>query len=354
MPMAEKYAVLIKYKYLEYIDNAKLSDTDAWTFMKSIIEYDKTGTEPLYSNPVLSGLFAVVKIDLDKNRENYENVSQERSKAGKEGAKKRWRKAKNSKDGKGHDDIAKIANANDDSNCHDLPKKHGKNSKMPFCQKNMAKMHDLDLGSEFVKESGGSKIYLPDFPEKPDVFPAEKNQPPPQIIELIISEAQKAGFIIDTKKALEFYRSGIDLSWYEGSYSFFAFAAQKVRTGKYANKPPDEQKNLFINAVVSWENLRTEYPLWLENRKKEDVETANKEARERADAESKAKIQRAMEALPKTCTCGKPLDEMLFCLDCKLSYEFDETFMEYRSKPMSAFAIEYARKKRKETRGPGS
>jgi hypothetical protein len=135
--MAEKYAVLIKYKYLEYIESAKLSDADAWAFLKGIIEYDKTGIAPIYSNPVLSGLFAVVKIDLDKNKESYEAVSQERSKAGKEGAKKRWGGRKNSKDSKSHDDIANIAN---DSSCYDS-------------QKNMAKMHDLDLDSEFDSDS---------------------------------------------------------------------------------------------------------------------------------------------------------------------------------------------------------
>jgi hypothetical protein len=147
--MTEKYAVLIKYKYLEYIDSAKLSNDDAWTFLKSIIEYDKTGTEPIYSNPILSGLFAVVKIDLDKNKENYETVSQERSKAGKEGAKKRWGKVKNNKDSKDHNDIAKMANAKGDSNCYDS-------------QKNIAKMHDLDLDSDLEEFNNNEK--KSDFP----------------------------------------------------------------------------------------------------------------------------------------------------------------------------------------------
>jgi hypothetical protein len=164
--MADKYAVLIKYKYLEYIESANLSNDDAWAFMKSIIAYDRTGVIPEYENPILTGLFAVVKIDLDKNRENYEAVSEVRSNAGKEGAKKRW-KGKNSKNGKCHDDMPKMAN---DSNCQEN-------------EKNMAKMHDLDLDSEFDSdsdinssgsaESGGNKTPSP----KPKKLPLREREP---------------------------------------------------------------------------------------------------------------------------------------------------------------------------------
>jgi hypothetical protein len=143
--MTEKHAVLIKYKYLEYIDSAKLSDADAWTFLKSIIEYDKTGMEPTYSNPVLLGLFAVVKIDLDKNKENYEAVLEERRKAGKEGAKKRWGEAKDGKNSKCQENIAKIAN---DGNCY-------------VCQENIAKIADLDLDSDLDPEFVYKKTPLP-------------------------------------------------------------------------------------------------------------------------------------------------------------------------------------------------
>jgi hypothetical protein len=205
-----------------------------------------------------------------------------------------------------------------------------------------------------VKESkvnGGGKISL----QKPDVFPPEKNQPPPpQILELIISEVQKAGFIIDRKKALEFYHSGIDLSWYEGPYSFFAFAAQKARTGKYADKPPDEQRNLFNNAVASWENLRVEYPLWLKNRKREDVETANKEALKKAAAAKSAEIQKAKDAAPKVCECGGHLDDMLCCLKCEHVYTFDEDTMKYRRHKMNTLLLNHTKQKyaQKQAVGP--
>ena len=167
--MADKYSVLIKYKYLEYIESANLSNDDAWTFMKSIIEYDSTGVIPKYENPILSWLFVVVKIDLDKNRENYEAVSEARSDAGKEGAKKRW-KGKNSKNGKCHEAIAKMANANEDGNCHEI-------------QKNMAKMHDLDLDSDLdyvninYSPSVDDSQTVPQKPDKPKKPPLREREP---------------------------------------------------------------------------------------------------------------------------------------------------------------------------------
>ena len=147
--MAEKFSVLIKYKYVQYINNAKISGDDAWELLKGIIEYDKTGTEPMYKNPVLYGLFAVIKSDLDKNRENWEAVSKERSKAGTEGAKKRWSKGKNINDSNCHENIANMAN---DSNCHEK-------------QKNIAKMHDLDLDSVYIDSD--LKIDTGSFSEPP-------------------------------------------------------------------------------------------------------------------------------------------------------------------------------------------
>jgi hypothetical protein len=70
----------------------------------------------------------------------------------------------------------------------------------------------------------------------------EKTQkPPPQILKTIISESLRLGFIIDQKKAVEIFNSGIDPVWYDGPYSFLALAAEKAKAGKYALKPPDEQ-----------------------------------------------------------------------------------------------------------------
>jgi hypothetical protein len=205
------------------------------------------------------------------------------------------------------------------------------------------------------KVNGGGKIYLPDFPEKPDVFQAEKNQPPPppQILELIISESQRFGFIIDTEKAIEFYRSGIDLSWYTGPYSFLALAAERVAE-RYKDKTKGERQSLFNDAVLSWQNLRTEYPLWLENREQKAAEKISREALKKAEAAKNAEIQKAKDAVPKECECGGRLDDMLCCLKCEHIYTFDEDAMKYQRRKMNTFLLNHAKKKhtQKQAAGP--
>ena len=131
--MAEKFSVLIKYKYLEFMENAHLSDADSWQFLKGIIEYDKTGISPAYINPVLMGLFAAVKNDLDQNRESWEAIIEERSKSGKKGAEKRWGKKDDGKNSKCHKNIGKMANAK-------------------LAMKKMANIADLDLDHEYGPE----------------------------------------------------------------------------------------------------------------------------------------------------------------------------------------------------------
>jgi hypothetical protein len=186
------------------------------------------------------------------------------------------------------------------------------------------------------------------------VFEKPQKPPPPQIFEKIVSESQRLGFVIDRKKAVEVFNSGIDPSWYEGPFSFFALAAQKATTGRYSGKSHDEQKNIFISAVISWEDLRIEYPAWLESMKKKAEDSARRAARKIAEDEEQKKIDEAREARPTLCECGEELDGMLSCLKCKITYGFDKDALKYLPKPMTKFAMDYARRKQKENRGPGS
>jgi hypothetical protein len=87
--MGEKVSVLVKYKYLEYIQAARLSKADSWDLIEAIIEYDKSEKEPVFENPVLTGIFTVIKIDLNENKKKWEKVVEERKNAGKAGAEKR-------------------------------------------------------------------------------------------------------------------------------------------------------------------------------------------------------------------------------------------------------------------------
>lgn len=298
--MTKKYSVLIKYKYLEYIESANIPDNEAWTFIKAIIEYDKSGTMPNFTNPVLTGLFAVVKLDLDQNRESYEEVSKSRSSSGKKGAKARWEK--NSKNSNCQKTTENIAN---DSNCQ-------KNAKT------MAKMHD----------SGGDSGY--DLGYESDLELSSKNininkgggyiQPPPQILKQIKKESGAQGFFIDSKIAKIFYNCGIDTVWLSESFSFLEYCALSVKQ-KYPEKNNDELKPIFISAVKDWEDLRDSYPQW---KLKQEKIVKKKE--------HELEIEKVKNNPPQICACGNKLKyvstwDCMVCesSECMNKYEFDET-----------------------------
>jgi hypothetical protein len=292
--VADKYSVLIKYKYLEYIDNAKLSDADAWVFMRGIIEYDKTGMEPEYANPVLTGLFAVLKCDLDENRDRWEEAVKSKSAAGKKGMEKRWGKK---------EDITQITPVIEDNRDN-------------RCYQDITGITDLDLDLdlEFVNENGGGNNR-----------PIPKNQtgeksPPPLILE-VIKEAEDVGFFIDSDLAKQFIDRSDHSSWF-GKYSFIKFIAIKITENeKYAKKPIDEQRNIFRKLLLDAENLRREYPTW---REKQEREESGLKAKLKLEAGRKAARDKAYSKKPETCPkCGSALDEDLCCPDCSGTYEFN-------------------------------
>jgi len=243
--MVKKSAVLIKYKYLEYIENAKLSDTDAWNLLKGAIEYDKTGIEPVYTNPILSGLFVVIKIDLDQNRENYEAVSEERSKAGKEGAKKRWEGKNPDNDNDSHN----MANMAKDSKCH----------KDMANMANMANMHGSgsDLDSDIALENSNTTIA--DSYESAITANISRFQ----------NECERLGFKTDKrgaksclKKYSESFENPADTDIFErlyGSDGFMEYVAKYIHKHKeYSRKPQDQKQNLFFSLIPT-EDKYNEY-----------------------------------------------------------------------------------------------
>jgi len=152
--MADKHSVLIKYKYLEYIKNARLTDADSWVFISALIEYDKNGKEPVFTNSVLTGLFAAIKYDLDENKEKWQEVVNAKAEAGKKGAERRW--------GEKNQDIAKIAPA-------------------ISAKENIASMTKIaDLDSEFGIDSALNSCGSNELPEnqpKPKKPPLKDREP---------------------------------------------------------------------------------------------------------------------------------------------------------------------------------
>jgi len=302
--LAEKFAVLIKYKYLEYIDNAKLSDAEAWTFIRGVIEYDMTGMEPEYDNPVMTGLFAVVKGDLDKNRKNWDNVAVKRSKSGKKGAAKRWARKEDDKN----------------SNCHsgeEIIANDGKNSKNGKSQNFMAKMHGSGSGSDLASEfEFGSTANLKSSGGKL----AEK---PPQLLKHIKTESQNHGFFIDAKIAIKFQNCGIDPEWFIAPHSFLEYCALTVKK-KYPEKQIDELKPLFISAVTEWDDRRDAFLPW---------------RNEQFEKERKAAVKNARRKKPEVCRCGAGMNAGLRCKKCGGYFDFNEKMVGYEFYPKGSFDL---------------
>jgi hypothetical protein len=298
--MAEKYSVLIKYKYLEYIENAKLSKSDSWDFIMGIIQYDKTNEIPVFENPILAGMFAIVKYDIDENREKWEQVVKEKSNAGKKGGAPKG----NQNALKNKQKQAKQPNA-----CFDY-KNQTEQAKQPD--------YGYDLDHEFVNENGGGNN-----------IPTPENQtgekPPPPLISEILKQAETTGFFIDTELAEQLIAC-TDYSWF-GDHSFISFVAIKIREhDKYGKKPVDEQRRIFRKVLLDAENYRREYPKWRE-------EQENRERKEAALAKKKAIFQRAVDNKPTHCIkCGAALIE-LHCPQCQGEHYFDEQDMQYKYTP---------------------
>lgn len=110
------------YSYMENEEKLNmLSDEQAGRLYKSLYAYSRTGEKPdLSDDPLLAYAFADFVIDLDRDREKYEQTCQRRSEAGKRGGQaKQQAKQANAKN-----DVAKQANANfatnEKANCSKL------------------------------------------------------------------------------------------------------------------------------------------------------------------------------------------------------------------------------------------
>jgi len=288
--MADKFSVLIKYKYLEYIENAKLSDADSWLFMKGLIEYDKTGKEPKFKNQKLTGLFAVLKCDLDGNRKKWND----RVIANRENGKKGGRPRKSQIT---HNNPAK-------------PNKPTGYSETQWGPENPQKPDsgsggDLDSGSGNLDSGGGSG--------------SRRKKPPPQIKQ-ILEESETQGFFIDSEYAKKIQCCVSDPNWLAGPHSYLEFAAAAVRK-RYPEKDDDELKAIYI-AAMKWEDLQRAYPNW------RSKQTARALAAARGEAARKAK-----DSPPRKCQCGCELNPWLACQTCGGQYAFDDGSLQYKYIP---------------------
>jgi hypothetical protein len=256
----EKPGVVIYYKHLKILEEAGLSFEQIGRVLSAAIQYDETGELPQFDSP-LSAFFTMIRYDVDANRKRWDNVGLARSEAGRKGG--RPKKTNGFVEGK----------------------------------KNYLLFEDQDSGEE-------------------------TGDPADQLFADIKAEAKTNGFIIDEPTAYSFMDCGIDPAWLYGPHSFLELAAERVTIGRYRDKPPDEQKSLFRSAVLSWEELRDEYPEW--KKRKEERDTANA-----YDDAKKA----ALENYPRQCRCGGGLNQVYggsyWCESCGASFALNTESLEW-------------------------
>ena len=293
--MTHKNAVLVKYQYVDYIDSAGVSDSDAWCLIKGIIAYDQTGVIPAFDNPVLSGLFAVIKLDLDKNKKKYVKVCETKSTNGKKGGAP-----------KGNQNARK--------------RKQPKQPTACFSGKNNLKQQDKDLDldlEDLEKESGGGGSSSD--PAKTIPKPEE---PPPPLLSDIKNNIQQNGFFLcddDTRELAQ----GMDELCFRG-FTFVDFVRETLENRRgYAEKPQAERHSLFRHLLLRSPNLRAEYPA-----------VKPKRERERLAETKRRETQLARGHPPSFCECGEKLNRRLLCESCKGFFEFDEKDGAYEFVPM--------------------
>jgi hypothetical protein len=137
------------------------------------------------------------------------------------------------------------------------------------------------------------------------------------IIQKIKTDCNRIMIYIDDKIARLFYNSNIPFEWMKSPSSFFEFCKLKVDIS-YSDKPDEEKRLLFFNAVQKWENLRQEYPIWKKKQKKEEQERKKREL-----------ILSAENQKPMVCKCGEKLNSSLFCHNCRGFYEFNSNTLTY-------------------------
>jgi hypothetical protein len=165
--------------------------------------------------------------------------------------------------------------------------------------------HDSDLDLDLDLDiSGGGRSDHSDPPKGKNPVPEE----PPPLLKIIKSQSAAAGFYLDDNLANALC-SGHDPAWFDGPHNFLAFTALRVKE-RYPKLPPGELKRVYGKALLSWDDLRDEYPAW------RDAQAEASRAREK---------DRAKNLVPRRCECGAELHGALRCPSCGRMLEFDET-----------------------------
>jgi hypothetical protein len=142
-------------------------------------------------------------------------------------------------------------------------------------------------------------------------------KPPPNLYKLIKKKVKAVGYYIDEPVARKIDNAIPNQTWFAQSNSIVDFVAKKI-SDIYSKKTDVERRRLFVSALISWENIRDEYPDWLANQRDAD---------ERRRLESL--VERRRDNPPKACPhCGAEMNGRI-CPQCEGFMWFDEEKREW-------------------------
>jgi hypothetical protein len=160
-------------------------------------------------------------------------------------------------------------------------------------------------------------------PNPDDCGQPVNNQPPPNFYKIIKEKVKAAGFYIDEPVARKIAKAVTDQEWFTQHHSIIDFVAEKIRS-IYSEKPEGERKKLFISALTAWDNIKDEYPDWLDVQIKTDERKA---------------LERLRNTPPKACPhCGADMNGTE-CPECQGSVWFDKEKRVWQYRELFEFPV---------------
>lgn len=115
--MAEKQSTIFYHEWLELFED--LSREEIGDITIAILEYEKNGEIPTFSDRTMKAIWKTIRSTLDRNKQKYNEICEKRSAAGKKGGRPRKEeaeeKSKNQKDNFAFSKKAKKADSDSDS-----------------------------------------------------------------------------------------------------------------------------------------------------------------------------------------------------------------------------------------------
>jgi hypothetical protein len=149
---------------------------------------------------------------------------------------------------------------------------------------------------------------------------------PPRLFETVKTKAQAIGYFLDNPVALKIASVVPYPAWITATrYTVMDFALEKINAA-YPKKSAAEKKKLFVSALCGWQDIRDEYPAWLDKKTK--------------DAE-KLNLERKRNSPPGKCPeCGAGMKGAKKCPECGGSVVFDADAKDWKYEEPFEFSVE--------------